>query len=383
VVMANLAPDGSAGPKASYISISNRDTGGTYVGDSGTNDAVEIDLGPRVSLGSSDITGIVSYRDKLLITFERGVLPMTLGIYEGSPTAVHVPKDDGFFPEYGCMSHRSLISVGDDAFYCDNIGVNSITRVTLTNTLRPVRASQLIDSEITTLLRDLTPAQIAAHVFAVFDIRNRRYMLFVPSSDFTSVTGFSYTNIPALKVNAWARLVGWNWRCACRTALQDIYFAVGRKVYRYDFDNDTTNADFLNDSAVNGGAGQAIDFTWELPWADFSKRMNVKHSVYVSMDTTGTAEFTLKMYVDNIRLDRDGNDAPALETVFEGGSLGGYGVAPYGSTPFGSGVPTADERLYSWPAAFKIAKFVATGSTTKPLRIVSLSIAYLGGSIRR
>ena len=105
---------------------------------------------------------------------------LTLGIYTGSPS-VHTPTDDGFIEEFGCLTHRSLISVGDDTFYCDNVGVNSIARVNVFNTLRPVRAHHLIDPLITAMLQPLTQAQISKYVFAVYDLRNFRYMLFIPA----------------------------------------------------------------------------------------------------------------------------------------------------------------------------------------------------------
>ena len=124
----------------SFIYVSQTNTSGTYVGDAAPNDGIKLDLGPRVSLGSATITGMVAYRDKLIVTFERGVLPLNLGVFTGSP-AVHTPTDDGFVEEFGCLSHRSLVSVGDDTFFNDNVGVNSINRVNLFNTLRPVRIS--------------------------------------------------------------------------------------------------------------------------------------------------------------------------------------------------------------------------------------------------
>jgi hypothetical protein len=119
----------------STLYISNKGTSGTWPGDPAPNDAIYLDLGPRISLGSAAITGMVAYRDKLLVTFERGVLPMSLGVYTGTPS-VHTPSDDGFIEEFGCQAHRSLVSVGDDTFYVDNVGVNSIARVSLFNTPR-------------------------------------------------------------------------------------------------------------------------------------------------------------------------------------------------------------------------------------------------------
>ena len=370
----------------STIYVTARGTSGTFLGDPAPNDAIALDLGPRVSLGSAAITGMVSYRDKLMITFERGVLPLNLGIYTGSPTAVHTPTDDGFIEEFGCLAHRSLISVGDDTFFNDNVGVNSIQRVVLYNTLRPNRVSQLIDPLITALIQPLSPAQIAQYVFAVYDMRHRRYILFVPvftGGVITETIGFSYTSIPALKVEAWARLRGWVWSCGCRTSLQNVLFANANKCYSYDFDNPTSNADFIGDTAYAAdGTGVPISFAWELPWADFNRRMNVKKSVYVAFDTTGSAAFTVSMYVDNVTHDSVGADAPQLTADFVGGSSGGWGIGTYGLSPYGGGRPTGDERLMSWPAEFKISKLSIRGSSKLPLRIVSVSIAYQRGSVR-
>lgn len=373
----------AAAPSTVYITA--RGTAGTFLGDPPPNDAIALDLGPRVSLGSSAVTGLVSYRDKLMVTFERGVLPVNLGIYTGSP-AVHTPTDDGFIEEFGCLAHRSLISVGDDTYFNDNIGVNSIERIVLYNTLRPERVSQLVDPLITALIQPLSPAQIARYVFAIYDMRNKRYMLFVPvftGSVITETIGFSYTDIPAMKIEAWARLRGWVWSCGCRTSLQNVLFANSNKLYSYDFTNTTGNADFVGDTSFAAdGSGIPLSFEWELPWADFNKRMNVKETAYISFDTTGTAQFTVSMYVDNLLTDSSGVDAPTLTAQFIGGDEGGWGAGTYGKSPYGGGIPTADERLFAWPAKFKINKLRISGTTKLPLKIVSVSLAYKRGSIR-
>src|SRR6185436_17534471 len=248
-------------------------------------DGVNVDLGPRVSLGSSTITGLVAYRDKLLVTFERGVIPLNLGIYTGDP-GVHTPSDDGFIQEFGCLCHRSLVSVGDDTFFNDNIGVNSINRVNVFNTLRPVRASHLIDPLTTASIQPLSEAQIQRYMFAIYDLRNFRYMLFVPvfAEDGVTITEtvcFSYTNIPTLKIQAWARLRGWKWQSACRKSLQNIIFSRDKKLYAYDFDNEAQRVDLRNDPAVNAGKGADIEFDWEMPWTDLKHRMLIKYTRYL------------------------------------------------------------------------------------------------------
>jgi hypothetical protein len=381
----------AAHPSTLYISM--QGTSGTWRTETGfdpgvDNNAIALDLGPRVSLGSATITGLVAYRDKLLVTFERGVLPLNLGVFApavGTSPAVHTPTDDGFIEEFGCLTHRSLISVGDDTFYADNVGVNSINRVNVFNTLRPVRASHLIDPLITAAIQALTPAQIGQYVFAVYDLRNFRYMLFVPV--FSGVTlvetlCFSYTHIPALKVEAWARLRGWKWQAACRTSLQNVIFAGGNKLYAYDFNNASGGSDLRNDPSVNSGAGLPLTFEWEMPWADFKHRMDIKQTRYIALDTQGTATFKCEAFIDNI-IAWQGVDQPMLSMTFAGGDSGGYGNVPYGDSGYGGGRRSSDERLYAWTTKFKLLKLRFSGTTTLKLKFISVSIAYIHGGIRR
>jgi hypothetical protein len=364
--------------KPSTLYVSARGTSGTYYGDPAPNDAIALDLGPRVSLGNATITGLVAYRDKLLVTFERGVLPITLGVYTGSP-AQHTPSDDGFIEEFGCLAHRSLVSVGDDTFFCDNVGINSITRVNVFNTLRPVRASHLIDPMTTVALQKLSLPETSKYVFAVYDLRNFRYMLFVPT---LGITGnlvesvcYSYTNIPTMKIQAWSRLRGWKWQSACRTALQNIVFSSGYKLYLYDFDNPDTCADLLYDDSVSGGAGVPIAFEWELPWADFKHRMFIKQLRYIALDTQGDAPFTLEAYVDNYTNKSPvPYNAPMLSLAFVGGGYTGTDTTLRRA---------GEERLYAWTTKLKLLKLRFFGSTTRKLKFVSISIAYVTGGIRR
>ena len=120
-------------------------------------------------------------------------------------------------------------------------------------------------------------------------------------------------------------------------------------------------------------------FDWELPWADFKHRMDIKYSRYISLDTAGTATFTMESYVDNIR------DQPAYtSTDFAGGQGLGYGAQPYGSGYGGAALRRAsEERLYANTSKFKLMKLRFFGATKLKLRFISISIAYLHGSIRR
>ena len=146
-----------------------------------------------------------------------------------------------------------------------------------------------------------------------------------------------------------------------------------------------------------------IRFDWQLPWADFDKRMNVKVSEYIGFDTTGTARFSVDMFVNNFYYDRtdpgeefvDGtlfdDDLgfyrvepvydPALTMEFLGGDTPGFGADGFGMN-FGGGRVSNDERLFSFAMKFKLMKLRMYGETMKPLRFVSLSMAYKDGSVR-
>lgn len=361
--------------------ISAKDTSGTFYGDPAPNDAIILDLGPRVSLGDATITGLVAYRDKLLVTFERGVLPVNLGIYSGTPS-VHTPSDDGFIEEYGCLCHRSLISVGDDTFFADNIGVNSINRINIFYTLRPLRASHLVDPLTTAAIQPLSKAEIQQNMFAVYDLRNFRYMLFVPTYDANSnlieTVVFSYTNMPTMKIQAWARLRGWKFQSGCRTELQNIIFSQGNKLYTYDFDNVATRSiDYFNDPAVNNGQGVPLTFDWEMPWTDLKKRLNHKYMKYIALDTEGTSQFTCRAYVDRLYT-YNNIDSPLVQIALTGGD-NQPAVPPATRTDR----PTDDERLYGFPAKFHILKLRFSGTTTLPIRFISVSLGYIMGSLRR
>ena len=54
-------------------------------------------------------------------------------------------------------------------------------------------------------------------------------------------------------------------------------------------------------------------FEWEMPWADFKHRMDIKQTRYIALDTQGTAAFTFEAYVDNLTTAVDGSDTPMLQ----------------------------------------------------------------------
>lgn len=383
----------------STMYVSNINTSGTWFGDAAPNTAVNINVGSQVPTGAATIRGLGSYRELLLILFDEAIIPVALDVYTGSPS-VHTPSFQGAIQNYGSVSHRAFVSVGDDGYYPDYFGVNSLQRNLLSSGIRPERISELVDPLISAMLKNLTQASVEDKVFAVYDSRRRRYLLFVPNADNpTETVCFSYLSIKALKVEAWARLRGWNFRSGFRTQLGNVIFSAGNRLYSLLEDATALNADYVGDEETfsdetpfsdghglsPGGdpdGGIPIDFVWELPWTDFNKRMNLKASRYISFDTTGDAQFTCQMFVDNYFTDVNGVLNPQLSMDFIGGSFGGYGASPYGSY-YGGGRPTRDERGYQWPANFRIAKLRFSGSTRRRIRFVAISLMYMRGGLRR
>lgn len=173
------------------------------------------------------------------------------------------------------------------------------------------------------------------------------------------------------------------------------------------FSDGTTFSDNTGFTPIAEGedGGVPIIFDWELPWADFDKRLKSKVTKYLALDVEGDGRFTAEMYVDNMYEDRsdpgeefsDGTvftdelgfryyrdepvRTPELSMEFVGGDALGYG-GQYGNY-FGDGRNTREELSYAWTTKGKIFKLRFHGETMRPLRFVSVSLAYHDGSIRR
>jgi len=364
------------------IHISARDASGTWYGDPDPNDATFIDVGSLLN-GASFIRGIASFRGKLIVGFAEGTVVAQLGNYDTDDN--HDPQFEEPVEHYGSVSHRSMISYGDDMLMMDLVGVPSLRRTVFTGTLRPERISDLIGPAIASHIRTLDFAALEDHSFAVYNQKEGQFLFFLPDkSDYVAVTetkAYVFTYIPTLKVSRWARFDGWNFSCACRTIQGEIIFGdKSGKLWLYGSRDIPIYADYLNDSSINSGNGVPITFGWELPWTDFSRRTETKTTRYISFDTRGTANFTVSMFVD--RLMKDENNADRAQLVMEmvGGDTPAFGG---GDQPYGSGRNTTYEKLYSWPAKFKQMKLRIEGQVTDPLSFISISLLYLKGKYFR
>jgi len=149
--------------------------------------------------------------------------------------------------------------------------------------------------------------------------------------------------------------------------------------------NHTAGANFTVDYTGNQYwseyLGVPIDFIWEFPWTSLDQRTLKKGLKYIQADTTGSAPFTLQVFVDNFFTDPETGDyTPIVSQEFVGGDGRGYGD---GEQVYGGGRRLRDERPWGMPAEFKIMKLRIIGSATDALRFVTLSILYNIGTHKR
>ena len=406
------------------VYISNTDTSGTWLGDSAPNDAVNVSLGSRVPSGSHAVKGLGRFRDQLIVLFENAVLPGTLGTFVSS---VHTPTFDDAIENLGGISHRIIQTVGEDMVFVDTLGASSVKRALFTGAVTSKRTSYLIDPELHEAIDDIgSVTALEDRVWSLWDGQANNYMLFIPNADeadnTTEYKCFVHKRNEALKIDSWHLWRNWNFRSGCISALKRVFMTEGTQVYvlgeethnqvykdyqgaQEMWDDDTPWLDYTGWTPVVNIAdsGIPIKFVWELPWSDHNQRFLTKNSRYINFDTEGDNKFLCEMYIDNIYEDRNdlGEDwqedtlkfddelgwdvqvlDPTLSMEFEGGSAPGFGNDQFGED-FGGGRPTRLESLYAWRAKYKLEKLRMSGDATKALKFVSISLAYLVGSIRR
>ncbi len=120
---------------------------------------------------------------------------------------------------------------------------------------------------------------------------------------------------------------------------------------------------------------------WELPWADFGARQDLKMLQHIHIDATGNGRFKVEVFVDNIYRNGElGQLSPVRSIEFVAGDSGGYGA---GDQPYGAGRRTREQFLWPLPVRFKLLKLRITASTTKSVRINAISFMYQQGGLHR
>ena len=376
VVMGNSLADG---PATVYIASTGTDA--VFEGAAEPNDSTQINLANIAGTARPEITGLAFYSNRLVASFNDTMAVYQLG---NVVTGNHIPQLVQVIDEFGSISQRSMLSFSDAFLACDDVGVVDVAKGLLQEqAFKATRASEIIAGHIAEPL-SLLPERDFQRVWSLHDKREGRYYLFIPlGTDPDRFICYQYVRWPDRGIDGWSLIRDWNFTCGCRTAANRLFVAKGRRIYRIGSITEPIHN--------NDGAG--IKFALETPWVDINTRMIKKQSRHLMLDTQGTARFNLKMFVDYLYWSQPHYDVfpliiydheserqlvPTLEMVMTGGDGAGYGA---GFQSYGGGRRTNMPLLYAWPATFKQCKFRIDGEATEPLKLVSISVSYLKGSV--
>ena len=161
--------------------FSAKGTDGTFTRDPNPADSVEIDLSMITASVEPVLLGAAPIRDKLYAAFyDKGMIG-TLGTYDENGN--HVPDFSDTIAENGTVSHRTMVSLGNDVLMCDYAGVPSVGISQQSGVYTPVRLSELIAPSIQQHLSSLAETTLRQKSFAVFNRADKSYMLFLPIYD--------------------------------------------------------------------------------------------------------------------------------------------------------------------------------------------------------
>lgn len=412
------------------LHVSERNAAGTYEGDVGAQFVNSFDMRSYVTTGDTTIIGLWSFKNFLIVAFREVLVPIQI-VEDATATPklnINVAQDS-IIDNYGAISPRVAQDIGEMNLSCDIVGVASQSLSTFTKILSPDRPSRFVDPMLQPLINKLSQETLFNHVFSVWDRRLSCYTLFIPNdaNEYQQyVTGFNYRYIDRLNIESWSTMEGWNWGAVARSSEGNIFYsrsndttiflqgdAKTNPIYT-DFvgeqemwDDDTPWSDQTGWSPVVDvhDSGVPIKWTWEIPWSDLKHRALAKTLKYLIFDTEGDQQFTVKVFVDDMYETRNGGElwsddtlftdnmgfdpyvdrplTPALTLNMIAKDAGGYGVAPYGSSPFGGGNNTALRTLTYAPTRFTTMKLRLEGEATGPLKFIAVTLLYLIGTIRR
>lgn len=412
----------------SMLYVSEKNAGGTWLGDPITSFANNFDMKTYVTSGSSDIVGLAIFKGYLLVRFQECVIPVQFVEVTTPADALTLSvSPDSIIQNYGAISHRSQQDIGETALSCDIVGVASIGLSKFTKVLSPDRPSRLIDPLLQKAINSLSIDTLNTDSFSVFDRRMSMYMLFLPDAKQPyqlNSTAYCYRIVERLNVEAWSRFTGWNWRCGARSSEGNIFFVRENSSDIFVLGNIETNplnADFVGEQetfsdgttftdatgftpvADVNDSGLPIKWAWELPWTDLKHRALSKTLRYIMMDAEGAAEFNIKVFVDGIRTLRDGGETfsdgttftddtgftPPVEEPFTQAlsidmvaqDRGGFGFDSYGDL-FGGGNNTGTQLVTEAPTKGKLLKLRFEGETRDALRFVAITLLYQMGTVR-
>lgn len=407
------------------VYVSHTGAAGTFTGDAAPNDGIVFDVGAYAPDGAISIRGIAGFRSNLLIFFQTQTLVVELGQFEGD---VHKPKFPDSLPQHGLLGHRCIAKLSNDLMFNSIMGTSTARRNLFSGLYDSKHLNEYIEPDYRRRTSELSDVLQQKNTFSLYDQTEKTLSLYLPDG-FVFVYSFS----DELRYKGWSYYEDQQWTTGCTTLLGRVFFAKNNRIYlkgnnthageAYAADkiadrkgtwgnnfaygvgdllldaqlgnvwscliahNSSTTGTFAEDRVNKRTAwelyeGLPIEFDMEMPWIDGRDPMNVKQLRFGKIGTKGSAEFTLKVYVDHLHRDSEGEEIydPALSIDMIGQDADGYGAD---AGPMGGGRPSNDGRLYSLPCKFKTIKFRFTGSAKKPLIIANQSYLFSKGKYRR
>jgi len=412
----------------SMLYVSEKNAGGTWLGDPGVQFANNFDMKTYVTKGNTTIVGLAIFKGYLLVRFQECIIPVQLVETVGTPNTLTLSvSPDSIIQNYGAVSHRTQQDIGDMALSCDIVGVASVELSKFTRVLSPDRPSRLIDPLLQKAINALPSSTLNTDAFSVYDRRMSMYMLFLPDAKKPyqlNSTGYCYRYVDRLNVESWSRFVGWNWHCGVRSSEGNVFFTRENSSDIFLLGNEQTNplnadfvgeqetftdgTDFTDDTGFSpvvdvNDSGLPIKWAWELPWSDLKHRAMAKTLRYMMMDTEGSAIFNIKVFVDNYYIQANSGEEFDDETLFDddtgfdpfadppfiealsidmvGRDRGGFGLDAYGDL-YGGGNNTGTQLVTEAPTKGKIVKIRFEGESLEALRFVAITLLYQMGTVR-
>lgn len=359
------------------------------------NGGIYVDIGKVVSTSMSEIKGLSRYRTQLIIGFDEVSAFGTLGIMTDSQTndgieyKLHKPEFSDVINDFGCISNRTYQTLLGDVACLSYDGVGLFRKQVLSSLTTSAKLSTIIGPELYKSFKDLTQDSLSNRIWTVYNPKEQQFMLFIPNGstleETTETKCFVYTisstaSQTKATTGAWSLFTGWNFQCGCTSALNEVFFCNGTKIYVLGNADRPIYSDFQDDPDYpadneTGISGKDIEFDWEFGWQDFNNRVAKKTIRYIGITSTGTANYSFGTWYDYLQ-------EPECEMSIDlvGGDANGWGA---GRQRYGGGRRTSTEELFAYTAKFNLIKLRIYGKSKEDLKISGISLFYLVGNLRR
>lgn len=412
------------------LNVSERSAAGTWTGDPGVNFANTFDMRSYVVKGDTTIIALIPFKSFLLVMFKECIVPVQFK--EDATASPKLQLDvsaDSVIINYGAISPKVVQDIGDSVLSTDIVGCSSIALSRFTKILAPDRPSRMIDKLLQKNINSLDADTLEKQVFSLYDRKGSSYQLFLPDANGSlqmRTVCYNYKYIDRLDLEAWSLRTNWNWQCGARSSEGRIFFARkndlsifvrGDEVldplaadYIGEQETFTDGTDFTDGTGLSPvvdyyDSGIPIPWVWELPWTALGHRAHSKTLRYVILDTEGSGEIKLKVFIDDFYTKYDAGEefsdgttyddgtghnprdeplfANVLEADFVAKDHGGFGTEQYGSDLYGGGNNTGVRKLTLLPTKGNTFKLRFEGESTRPIKFVAITLLYQGGTIRR